>query len=301
MLKNNRIKINIPYNLQIYLKNLIKDNNTKQITRLITKPVYTRRMQANKKGEVQKHGFIWENEIIQNVFHVSREEVKKVTTYTGKFDLPAVLNHIDGCDVSIKTTGSPNTVDMADAFRFYDSICSGKMLHLIVLIYKQDKTRGTKTIMDIVEVDVTGTKEMMDKLFKNVTREDIEELDNAVKNVPQNRKPTAEEHKAMYDIHKKLIGKTGEIYFNIKCDSVQSRLQCSFNKFSGFLEKNPDKIIARTNTNHFRGGLILMELQSPCREFKKKCRNSPHVVIEAVETVEAVEAVSRPESTNPQE
>jgi len=282
MLKNNRIKINIPYNLQIYLKNLIKDNNTK--------PVYTRRMQANKKGEVQKHGFIWENEIIQNVFHVSREEVKKVTTYTGKFDLPAVLNHIDGCDVSIKTTGSPNTVDMADALRFYDSICSGKMLHLIVLTYKQDKTRGTKTIMDIVEVDVTGTKEMMDKLFKNVTREDIEELDNAVKNVPQNRKPIAEEHKAMYSIHKKLIGKTGEIYFNIKCDSVQSRLQCSFNKFSGFLEKNPDKIIARTNTNHFRGGLISMELQSPCRVFKKKCNTTSHVAVEVP-----------PESTNSQE
>ena len=122
MLKNNRIKINIPYNLQIYLKNLIKDNNTRPITRLITKPVYTRRMQANKKGEVQKHGFTWENEIIQNVFHVSREEVKKVTTYTGKFDLPAELNHIDGCNVSIKTTGSPNNVGMADALRFYDSI-----------------------------------------------------------------------------------------------------------------------------------------------------------------------------------
>jgi hypothetical protein len=151
-------------------------------------------MQANKKGEVQKHGFIWEKEIIQNVFRVPLEEVKKVTTYTGKFDLPAALNHIDGCDVSIKTTGTPNTVGMADALRFYDSVCSGKMLHLIVLIYKQDKTRGTKTIMDIVEVDVTGTKEMMDKLFKNVTREDIVELDNAVKNVPQNRKPTTEEH-----------------------------------------------------------------------------------------------------------
>jgi hypothetical protein len=292
MLKNNRSKINIPYNLQIYLKNLIKDNNTIPITRLITKPVYTRRMQANKKGEVQKHGIIWEKEIIQHVFRVPLEEVKKIN-YTNKMDLPAELNHIDGCDVSIKTTGTPNTVGMADALRFYDSICSGKMLHLIVLIYKQDKTRGTKTISEIIEMDITGTTEMINKLYKNVTRKDIEDLDNAVKSVPQNRKPTVEEHKAMYEIHKQLIGKTGEIYFNIKCDSDQSRLQCSFNKFSGFLEKNPDKIIARTNTNHFRGGVVSMELQSPCRVFKKKCNTTSHVAVEALEVP--------PKSTNSQE
>jgi hypothetical protein len=292
MLKNNRSKINIPYNLQIYLKNLIKDNNRILITKPITKPVYTRRMQANKKGEVQKHGIIWEKEIIQNVFRVPLEEVKKIN-YTNKMDLPAELNHIDGCDVSIKTTGTPNTVGMADALRFYDSICSGKMLHLIVLIYKQDKTRGTKTISEIIEMDITGTTEMINKLYKNVTRKDIEDLDNAVKSVPQNRKPTAEEHKAMYEIHKQLIGKTGEIYFNIKCDSDQSRLQCSFNKFSGFLEKNPDKIIARTNTNHFRGGVVSMELQSPCRVFKKKCNTTSHVAVEALEVP--------PKSTNSQE
>jgi hypothetical protein len=203
------------------------------------------------------------------------------------------LNHIDGCDVSIKTTGTPNTVGMADALRFYDSICSGKMLHLIVLIYKQDKNRGTKTISEIIEMDITGTTEMINKLYKNVTRKDIEDLDNAVKSVPQNRKPTVEEHKAMYEIHKQLIGKTGEIYFNIKCDSDQSRLQCSFNKFSGFLEKNPDKIIARTNTNHFRGGVVSMELQSPCRVFKKKCNTTSHVAVEALEVP--------PKSTNSQE
>ena len=251
-----------------------------------------------QKGEVQKHGFVWEKEIIQNVFKVPHEDVKKIN-YTNKFDLPAELNHIDGCDISIKTTGNVNTVGMADALRVYDSISSGKLLHLIVLTYKQDKTRGTKTIREIVEVDVTGTQEMKDKLFKNVTREDIVELDNAVKSVPQNRKPTAEEHKAMYTIHKNLIAKTGEIYFNIKCNSEQSRLQCSFNKFSSFLEKNPDKIIARSNTNQFRGGTITAELQSSCRQFKKKCKNTSDVEVNAAEVVEAAEALPSP--INPQE
>ena len=285
MLKNKNRKLNIPTNFKEYIKNLI-DN----ITIIAMKNATNKKTNKEKshKGEVQKHGFVWEKEIIQHVFHVPHEEVKKIN-YTNKFDLPAELNHIDGCDISIKTTGNVNTVGMADALRFYDSICSGKLLHLIVLTYNQDKTRGTKTIREIVEVDVTGTKEMMDRLFKNVTREDIVELDNAVKAVPQNRKPTEEEHKAMYTIHKNLIAKTGEIYFNIKCNHEQSRLQCSFNKFSSFLEKNPDKIIARTNTNIFRGSTITAELQSPCREFKKKCKNIS----------DAVEAV--PDSTNSQE
>ena len=290
MLKNNTRKLNIPTNFKEYIKNLVDNITTIPMKKSTNK-------EKSHKGEVQKHGFVWEKEIIQHVFRVPYEEVKKIN-YTNKFDLPAELNHIDGCDISIKTTGNVNTVGMADALRFYDSVCSGKLLHLIVLTYKQDKTRGTKTIREIVEVDVTGTKEMMDRLFKNVTREDIVELDNAVKAVPQNRKPTEEEHKAMYTIHKSLIAKTGEIYFNIKCNHEQSRLQCSFNKFSSFLETNPDKIIARTNTNIFRGGTITAELQSPCREFKKKCKNTSDTVAE-VEVVETFEPLPGP--TNSQE
>lgn len=295
MLKNNSRKLNIPENFKEYIKNLV-DNITIIAMKNATNKQTNK--QKSKKGEVQKHGFVWEKEIIQNVFHVPHEEVKKIN-YTNKFDLPAALNHIDGCDISIKTSGNLNTVGMADALRVYDSICSGKKLHLIVLSYKQDKTMGTKTIREIVEVDVTGTQEMKDKLFKNVTREDIVELDNVVKAVPQNRKPTEEEHKAMYTIHKNLIAKTGEIYFNIKCNSEQSRLQCSFNKFSGFLEKNPDKIIARSNTNQFRGGTITAELQSSCREFKKKRNNNSNIEVNAAEVVEAVEALQGP--TNSQE
>ena len=218
-------------------------------------------------NEVQKHGFTWEDDFIRNVFHVS-DDVRKQIEYTAKMDLPATLNKLDGCDVSIKTTGSPNTVCMGDCMRVYDSVCSGKPLHLLVVTYKQDDVKNTKKLMEIVQVDITGLK---DELYGSIKREDIEELVKVVKNVPQNRKPTPEEHEAMYSIQKKLIDKKGEIYFNIKCDSKQSRLQCSFNSFREFIERNPDKVIARSNTNEFRGGVVSMELESGRRKLKKKC------------------------------
>ena len=218
-------------------------------------------------NESQKHGFTWEDDFIRNVFHVS-DDARKQIKYTAKMDLPATLNKLDGCDVSIKTTGSPNTVCMGDCLRVYDSVCSGKPLHLIVVTYKQDDINNKKKLMEIIQVNITGLK---DELYGGIKREDIEELDKVVKNVPQKRRPTPEEHEAMYSIQNILKGNMRAIYPNIKCDSKQSRLQCSFNQFSEFIERNPDKVIARSNTNEFRGGFISMELESGRRKLKKKC------------------------------
>jgi len=235
-------------------------------------------------NEVQKHGFIWEKEIIRNILNVSDTELKKIK-YTSKMDLPSALNKLDGCDVSIKTTGSPNTVCMGDCLRVYDSICSGKSLHLIVVTYKQDDVNNKKKLMEIIQVNITGLK---DELFGGIKREDIEELDKVVKRVPQNRKPTPEEHATMYSIQNILKGNMRAIYPNIKCDSKQSRLQCSFNGFREFIERNPDKVIAQSNTNEFRGGVISLELESGRRKLKKKCA--------AIDTLELA-----PESTNSEE
>ena len=105
-------------------------------------------------NEVQKHGFTWEKELIRNVLHVSDDDLKKIK-YTSKMDLPAVLNKLDGCDLSIKTTGSPNTVCMGDCLRIYDSVYSEKPLHLVVITYKQDDVKNTKKVTEVVEVDIT--------------------------------------------------------------------------------------------------------------------------------------------------
>jgi hypothetical protein len=214
-----------------------------------------------KMSEVQAHGFSWEKEILA-IYGATPEEVKNIN-YTSKMDLPASLNRIDNCDLSIKTTGNKNSVCMADCLRVFDMV-SGQKIHLVVVHYKQVKE--IKQVVHIVEIDLTNSREL---LFGTLTRAQIELLDSAVKSIPQKRKPTSEEHKHMYAIKKELQKLSGAIRLDIKCNSQQSRLQCSFNKFQSFIENNP-RIIEKSNTNEFRGGSITKDIISCCRKFKPK-------------------------------
>lgn len=219
------------------------------------------------KVEVQKHGFIWEREVLTRVNGATEDELSNIS-YISKFDLPANLNRLGNYNVSIKTTGSPNSVCMGDALRIYDS--SGDKenpVHMVVITYKQ--CDNAKIISSIVEIDLTDTQK---DLFGSITRTQLEELDTAVKSVPQKRKPTDEEYKHMYSLRNSLQKISGAIRLNIKCNSTQSRLQCSFNRFQEFVEiaKTKEIVISESNTNEFRGVSLSAELMSPRRRFNKK-------------------------------
>ena len=121
-----------------------------------------------------------------------------------------------------------------------------------------------KHLESIVQVDLTGSKDI---LFGTLSREQVAELDTLVKKVPQKRSPSAEEHSAMYTLRDTL--KCPAILLNIKCNSQQSRLQCSFNGFQKFLSENPDRIIAKSQGNIFRGKAIISEIKSGRRVFNK--------------------------------
>jgi hypothetical protein len=220
--------------------------------------------------EVQSHGFSWEKDLLRNVYGAQDHELKAIK-YTNKMDLPAALNHLDMVDVSIKTSCSANTVCMADCLRIYDAVSSGSPLHMTVVQYAQEDT--VKRLVSIVEVNLTSSKDL---LFGTLTRDDIDRLDKLVKSVPQKRSPTPEEHAALYALQGELQTKSGAIYLNIKCNSQQSRLQCSFNKFQDFLTKNKDRVVAQSTTAEFRGKPILSEVTSAKRQFKKKTAEAPH-------------------------
>jgi hypothetical protein len=163
---------------------------------------------------------------------------------------------------------------MADCLRIFDAVVSGTPLHMTVVHYTQDD--AVKRLASIVEVNLTSSKDL---LFGSLTREDIDRLDKLVKSVPQKRSPTPEEHAALYALQGELQAKSGAIYLNIKCNSQQSRLQCSFNKFQTFLSAHPDRIVAQSMTPEFRGKPILSEVTSAKRQFKKKTEEShstPH-------------------------
>ena len=217
-------------------------------------------------AEVQAHGFKWEDEIKRKVFNLTDDEIKKIK-YTNKFDVPIEYNQLSSHNVSIKTTGTPNTICMADCLRLYDISSSGDPYRMITIVYKQDDVVKVKRLVEIVEIDLTSSKEL---LFGDLTRSDIEELDKAVKSVPQKRKPTKKERDNMFDIQARIQKKSGAIYLNIKCDSKQSRLQCSFNKFQKFIEENPSMVIQKSETPKLYGGVISTDILSGRRVFKKK-------------------------------
>ena len=219
-----------------------------------------------ERKEVQSHGFTWEKELLVNVYKATNNELKEIK-YNSKMDLPYKLNRLDSCDISVKTSGSPNAVYMSDCLRMFDSVSGDKPLHMVVVHYTQDDINNIKKINSIIEIDLTSSCKL---LFGDLTRSQLEELVKAVKSVPQKRKPTDEEYNKMYSIRNKLQELSNAIHLDIKCNSTQSRLQCSFNSFQKFIENNPSKVIAKSNTNEFRGGHISLEIKSSRRVFKSK-------------------------------
>lgn len=218
------------------------------------------------RKEVQAHGFNWERELIFQVYGATEDELKKVK-YTNKMDLPASLNRLNQVDLSIKTSCSANAVCMADCLRIYDAVASGTPFHMTVVHYIQDDATNHKRLASITEVNLTAATE---ELFGTLTRDELAELDALIKSVPQKRKPTEMEHTKIYALRDKLQAKSGAIHMDPKCNSQQSRLQCSFNAFQKFLKDHPERVIATSTTNAFRGGSISSELVSGRRVFKRQ-------------------------------
>lgn len=227
---------------------------------------YSRWPLRTRLPEVQKHGFAWEKDLLRNVYGVTDDEMKLIK-YTSKVDLPRSLNRKDGVDVSFKTTCSPNAVCMADCLRVYDAVSSPDPFHMTVVYYRQCDEKHTKTVKSITEVVLTGSTQL---LFGSIQREELVELDRAVKTVPQKRSPTPEEYRTIYAIRDRIQAKSGAIHLDIKCNSQQSRLQCSFNHFQQFLTDNPDRIVEHSTNGHFRGGHITEEVSSTRRVLTKK-------------------------------
>lgn len=222
-------------------------------------------MATTQRTEVQGHGFAWEKELLC-IYGATSEELATIG-YTNKVDLPAALNRKTGADLSIKACGIRNAVCMGDSLRIFDNVSSGKPYHMVVLRYEQ--VGSVKRVKSILELDLTDA---VGPLFGSLSRADVEGLDTLVKAVPQKRKPTAEEHTAMYTLHKSLRSKLGLLSLNIKCDSSQSRLQCSIsrNNLEAFVNAHPERVVASSQSCEFQGGCVTAELASGTRVFKAK-------------------------------
>ena len=154
---------------------------------------------------------------------------------------------------------------MSDCLRVFDRLCINSTIpiHMTVIHYEQDD--NIKKLLNITEVDLSNSKEL---LFGDLSRFHIEKLDKLVKSIPKKRSTTDDERKKLYSLQKSLQCISGFIYLNIKIDSKsQRRLQCSFTNFQKFIKDNPERIVAKSNTNEFRGGIISSFIESPKRVF----------------------------------
>jgi len=213
--------------------------------------------------EVQSHGFIWESDLLRNIYGMTDAEKAQIS-YTEKFDLPARFNHLESANVSVKCIGEKNAICMGDALRVFDEVSETDALHLTVIHYKQ--VGETKEVVGIKELNLSRSKDL---LFGSLTREQIAELDRLIKAVPQKRAPTDQEKAAIKAKQAELNRSTGFLQFNPKVNTQQSRLQCSFSckSFQGFVSQNPGRIVAQSTTNQFRGSSITAVIQAGRRVF----------------------------------
>lgn len=176
------------------------------------------------KFRSQSHGFIWEREILKNIYGV-----KQFPSYTSKYDLNAKENIIDGLNVSIKTSGG-KSVDMSDIIRFYTSISKNKFLNLIIIFYKQEE--NYKILKKIINVKLKN--EHLKLLFGCLDLEkDIKPYTKYIKSIPKGDPGNIRNE--YREKQKKLNELSGFIKLRTKVDMKnQRRVQCSFPNFLEF-------------------------------------------------------------------
>jgi len=216
---------------------------------------------TSPKKEVQAHGFLWERQLLIRAYGATEAELATLS-YTSPYDLPAAMNRTTGANLSIKANRG-HIIDMAAALRIFDEVTTTSTpFHLTLVNWKQE-TPTTKRVIGIREIDLTGTAPL---LFGTVTRAEVEVLDRLIKAVPQGRSPTPEEHAAIYAMRDSLKSRLGFISLAVKCNSTQSRLQCSFN-LAKFLAKHPERLIAASTSSALHGGTIDEIIESGPRKF----------------------------------
>ena len=208
--------------------------------------------------ENQAHGKSWERDLGLNVYKATEAELDSVS-HTAPIDVPRAFNRLDGTDISIKVSGG-DAIDMGDIVRVFK-------IHMTVISWIQ-KDPTTKKLKSLTEVDLTNSVKL---IFGTATLSEIEELVGYVKAIPHYGRTA--EHQATYKrMAAALKEKSGGwISYAPKVDSAtQRRVQGHFSQFSRFVQENPSRVVATSQTGEFRGGRITEEIVSTPRVRNKK-------------------------------
>jgi len=168
----------------------------------------------------QNHGFLWEDEIKNNVFGFTAP-----TGYTDTHDINKEYNRFNPREnISIKVTGS-GTVWMGSALRVFNY--SPEDIHTgIVIRYRQEG--DSKVLSNVYELDLDNRA----LLWGSVTEEEVRSLDALVRSMPSRTRDVALDRR-IKDMKRELNARSGVMRFNPKIDGgTQRRLQCSIPNFA---------------------------------------------------------------------
>lgn len=175
--------------------------------------------------ETQKHGFIFEEEVIFKVTGISKKEYesKLEKGYTSKFDIKKDV--LSDFNASIKTIGN-GKIYCGDLLRFMDS-CYNYEFRLIVALWEQFDL-NTKHIKEIYEFYIEP--KYYNKIFGDLYEKDILSFVNYVKNIPNGKEEQLKNQTIWKQKRKDITDNynTGIISIDAKIDSkTQRRVQCS--------------------------------------------------------------------------
>lgn len=211
---------------------------------------------AASAREVQNHGVVFEQWIRDTFFDGYRPE-----SYTQKWDIPASANvNFGGIPVNPKATKYKTAVDMGDALRQFDI---QEPFWLIIGYWQQNGE--TKRFVNVVARRIEPAQ--WHKLWGDLTRADLERLDEIIKTTPDFR----EARRLAQQIKREPQFKSSLITLNPKIDShSQRRLQCSLSWSKVFKILAPDADPSIQKRPMLWDVAVDIEVQSPPRTFAKK-------------------------------
>lgn len=175
--------------------------------------------------EVQHHGLLFEDKIIQGVTGYSKWEYQNhlSNSYTSSMDI--VQGILSDHNYSIKVSKNAKSVGCGDILRF-NAHCAETEFKMVVGKWNQC---GNKKIYDtIYEFNISPENNKI--IWSGITSSDLIPFVQYVKNIPKNKTDEIQNRKIWKQKRQEIYDKKGKglISIDAKINSQNRRVQCSF-------------------------------------------------------------------------
>lgn len=213
-------------------------------------------------SEVQKHGNVFEDKVIQALTGFSKSEYQTLleNKYTASMDITKDIHSDRNC--SIKAVKG-NGIGCADIIRFMTH-CKETPFTMILGRWRQSSPT-VKTFYEVIEFDITPDD--YTKIWGNLTVEALTEFVSYIKSIPKHDIPAYKENQKIWPQKREQLAMTygkGLAKIDAKVDSkTQRRVQCSL-KVTELIEHGfPHRVF----TENYNGLILPFSILGEPRKF----------------------------------